>query len=355
MTPDSKPTSNLQRYVWILIAVILTIYALIKARILLIPVVFAGLLFITMLPVYKRWLRIIKSDVLSAVATILTVLIPLVGILMFFSIQIVEVGKNLPAIGENMQQGLENVLTWIGELPLMRNVDLDTWLQENLSSLVTKPLGLVQAGISQSTTTLTGLFLTLITFVFFLFYERGIKRWILLLAPDDVEANWIEAIKEIQTLVQRYLVGMVTVILILAVMNSIGLWAIGIEYALLWGFLAGFLALIPYIGTLIGGLLPFLYSVATTETWYQPLLVVGLFVVVQFIEGNLITPKVVGEQVSINPLAAIFALLIGASIWGLAGIVLAIPLVAIIRVICSRVDGLEPVAFILGTSLSSPD
>ncbi len=353
---SSAPTkqTGVQQYVWALLAIILTIYALVKAKTLLIPLVFAGLLFITMLPVYKSWLKLLRSDVISAVATILTLLIPLSIILLFFSIQLVDVGKNLTSIDENMRKGLDNVLSWLGALPMLREVDLTNWLKENLSTIVSKPLTIVQAGISQSTATITGFILMLITFVFLLFYEKGIKEWILLLAPDDVEHNWIDAIKEIQKLVQKYLLGMLTVILILALMNSIGLWMIGIQYALLWGFLAGFLALIPYIGTLVGGLLPFLYSVATTDTWYQPLLVIGLFVLVQFIEGNLITPKVVGNQVSVNPLAAIFALLSGALIWGLAGVILAIPLVAMIRVICSKVKSLQAIAFVLGTSLSSP-
>ena len=112
--------------------------------------------------------------------------------------------------------------------------------------------------------------------------------------------------------------------LILGVLNSFGLWLIGIDYPVFWGFLGAFLAIIPYIGTAIGGLLPFLYALATTSTLWQPMAVIGWFVLVQQIEGNLITPKVLGSSVKVNPFAAIFALFFGGYLWGIPGLILAI-------------------------------
>ncbi len=150
---------------------------------------------------------------------------------------------------------------------------------------------------------------------------------------------------------ERYLYGMLSVMLILGTLNSIGLYVIGIKYALFWGFLGGVLAIVPYVGTLLGGLLPFAYALATTDNYWQPLSVVIFYFFIQQFEGNIITPKIVGSSVKINPLAAIFALILGAYLWGVAGAVLAIPLLAIVRIVFSHIDILKPYALLLSSDL----
>jgi predicted PurR-regulated permease PerM len=142
-----------------------------------------------------------------------------------------------------------------------------------------------------------------------------------------------------------------TVILILAILNSIGLLIIGVDYAVFWASLAAFLSIIPYIGTTLGGLLPFMYSFATATSWWQPVAVVGLYFGVQQIEGNLITPYVVGSNVKINPFIAIISLLIGGFIWGLAGIVLGIPIAAIIKLVFDHIDAFKPVGALMSRDL----
>jgi len=143
------------------------------------------------------------------------------------------------------------------------------------------------------------------------------------------------------------------VILILGVLNSLGLWLIGIRYAAFWGFLAACLAIIPYIGTTLGGFLPFIYALATTGTLWQPAAVVLLYSSVQTLEGNFITPNVVGNSVSINPLAAIIFLFIGGMIWGISGLILALPFVAVLKVVMEHITPLRPVSELLSSDLYS--
>ena len=134
-------------------------------------------------------------------------------------------------------------------------------------------------------------------------------------------------------------------------MNSLALYLIGIKYAWFWGLLAAFLAIIPYVGTFIGGLLPFVYAIASTGTWWQPAAVAALFLVIQFIEGNFITPKVVGESVKINPFFAIISLIVGGMLWGIAGIVLALPGMAILRIILKQIPIFMPISALLSSEL----
>ena len=142
---------------------------------------------------------------------------------------------------------------------------------------------------------------------------------------------------------------------ILAVLNSIGLLIIGIKYAVFWGVLAALLSIIPYIGTTLGGTLPFLYAVATAGNWWQPLTVVALYAFIQQIEGNIITPKVVGNSVSINPMVALLAIILGGFIWGIAGIILAIPITGVVKILLDHNPRTRSFGFLLGTQMSAKE
>lgn len=162
----------------------------------------------------------------------------------------------------------------------------------------------------------------------------------------------LQVFNKIKKTVQSYVGGMGVVVIILTVLNTVGLYFIGIDYPLFWGALAGVLAIIPFIGTLIGGLLPLLYSISTSDYTWQPIAVATYYFAVQQLEGNFITPKVIGDKVNINPLFAIFALLFFGSFWGIAGVVLALPLISIIRIVFSYVEATKPLAILMSSNIS---
>jgi predicted PurR-regulated permease PerM len=116
----------------------------------------------------------------------------------------------------------------------------------------------------------------------------------------------------------------------------VGLLILGIDHAIFFGILSGILTIIPYIGIFIGATLPALFALLTKDSVWYPIGVVAIFSFVQFLEGNFITPRITGSKVSINALAAIIALLIGGKILGIAGIILAIPIMGIIRVLLTH-------------------
>jgi len=136
--------------------------------------------------------------------------------------------------------------------------------------------------------------------------------------------------------------------LILSILNSTGFLLLGIEHAVLFGVLASVLNIIPYIGVLIGSVLPVLMALLTKDEIGYAIGAAGVCVTVQFIDNNFITPYVVGSSVSINPLTATIALIISASVWGLAGMVLCLPLTGMLKVVCDHVEGLKPIGFLIG-------
>ncbi|MEM9260699.1 MAG: AI-2E family transporter, partial [Bacteroidota bacterium] len=210
---------------------------------------------------------------------------------------------------------------------------------------------LLSFGLATSGQILATLGLTVIYCFFFLLDSTAFNRFLLSQFDRGEQGEGMQIMRNIQAVATNYLSGMLTVMLILGVLNSLGLYLIGIKYALVWGFLGALLAVIPYVGTTIGSLLPFLYAIATTDTFWQPAAVIVLYASVQFIEGNLITPKIVGNSVKINALAAVVSLVIGALLWGIAGVVIAIPLLAMTRIILDQIPPFKSFSLLLSDDL----
>src|SRR5690606_20015644 len=143
-------------------------------------------------------------------------------------------------------------------------------------------------------------------FSFFLLYYRVFFREFFFRAfrstPQEVVHR---TLNKIYAVVQSYLLGLVTVMGIVAILNTVGLWIMGIQYAWFFGTLASLLMLLPYIGIAIGSILPAIFALATKDSAWYAVGVIAWFQVVQFLEGNVITPNIVGSKVSINPLMEI--------------------------------------------------
>jgi predicted PurR-regulated permease PerM len=149
-------------------------------------------------------------------------------------------------------------------------------------------------------------------------------------------------------LIETYLVGLVFELIIVAVLNCIGLLILGIEYAIVLGIIGAFLNLIPYLGGIIAIALPMIIAFVTKDSLTYPILVFCIYMLIQFIDNNLIIPKIVASRVQINALVSVVAVLIGGAIWGISGMFLSIPLIAIIKVVCDHVEPLKPWGFLLG-------
>jgi len=192
-------------------------------------------------------------------------------------------------------------------------------------------------------------FVLVLLFSFFLLYFRVFFLEFFYKAFASSEKQLIDdTMEKIYLVIQNYLVGLLKVIAIIGTLNSIGLWSLGIESPLFFGFLGGILVIIPYIGILIGSALPFIVALITKDSAWYAVGVVGVFLFVHILEGNLITPYVVGSKISINPLIAVFSLLLFGKLWGLSGLILALPVTAICKIIFDLLPGFKAVGFILG-------
>lgn len=191
--------------------------------------------------------------------------------------------------------------------------------------------------------------------VLFLYYRRRFKKSIILAFPPEDREKTKQILHESGKVAQQYLGGMFIVTTILAVLNSTGLLLIGVDHAILFGVVAGYLNFIPFIGSLLGSTLPIAMTLLTQNSITPALAIAGFFMLSQFLEETVLTPKFVGNQVSVNPLVIIFAIMIGNAVWGIAGIVIFIPLVAIVKIIFDHIEPLKPIGYALGQDQDEED
>lgn len=158
----------------------------------------------------------------------------------------------------------------------------------------------------------------------------------------------------VNTILKSYLLGLLIETSIIATLNSVGLLVIGIKYALLLGICGAVLNLIPYIGGMVAITLPVAIALLTKSPM-SALFVLGLYAIIQFIDNNFLVPAIVGSRVKINALASILAVLAGGLLWGIAGMFMAIPLTALIKVVFDHIDNLKPWGLLLGDSMPESD
>ncbi len=223
------------------------------------------------------------------------------------------------------------------------------WLKETVARLIDSGTLMYGKAFTQTTGTVVRIAL-LPVFVFFLLYYRDKFRVFILKITQKRNQKVVRNILiEVSQITQNYMGGVFIVVLILCVLNSFGLWVIGLEFPIMLGIIAAVCNFIPYFGTVLGFMFPLVFALLTQNSPGVILGVIILFIIIQFIENNILTPNIVGGNVRLNPFVIILSLIVGAMIWGIPGMLVIVPLMAVLRIICENIQKLQPYAFLLGT------
>jgi predicted PurR-regulated permease PerM len=345
---DKKKLPGYVKSAAVLVTLIGGVYILHALHETLIPLLFSVLVSILLFPVCSRLERWKFPRVLAITLSILLFIVIIAALIYLVTIQVAGFADELPRITQKAEALLEQ-LTTVGE----RYFDVSRSEQVSrakgyLINLLSDSRALLLGTLVATTGTLTTAALVPLYVFFFLLYRDFFRRFVHKAFHKVPKHKLNTILNKIYEVIQSYLAGLVLVIAIVGVLNTIGLLILGIDYAMFFGFLAAFLILIPYVGILIGSLFPALMSIITEDSAWYAVGVIGVMSFVQFLEGNFITPNIVGSKVSINPLAAVVMLLLGGQLWGLPGLVLALPLTAILKVILDANRSTEPFGFLLG-------
>lgn len=331
----------------ILLGIILIVIVLYYGKFVLMPLAFSALIAMLLEPV-SGWLQRYKFNrVLAIISSLVLLTLVLGGIMSLLSIQLVQFSDRLPEANAKLQS-LSNEVIQFFEITFNLSPDRQIqFLEQGLETVISKSGQYMSTAVGATTSMFTTIGL-LPLFVFFMMYYKKMYRTFLHKAIKDKNDAIDTLIDSIQKVTQNYIVGMITVITLLGILNSIGLWIVGIEHALFFASFAAILAVIPYIGIIIGSLPAVLFALLFTDSLLNPIGVAAVFAIVQFLEGNFITPNIVGSQVSINPFMALLALLIGGQLWGISGMILFVPFLGILKCIFDQVEGLKPYGYLLG-------
>ncbi|GAA4297573.1 AI-2E family transporter [Nibribacter koreensis] len=335
------------KYTVILLGLFLLLYFMQTFKSVLIPLSFAGLFALLLLPISARLERKMPRGMATLLSLILIILI--LGLMVyFFSMQIGNFSAELNDISAKLSALISKIQLFLFEKFGIKPTNRSEFIEKALGNVSQTGTAFVGSTISLTTGALTVITLIPIYVFCMLYYRDHLRQFVFQFIAVSKRETIITTVDNIQLVVQSYISGLVIVIVIVAILNSIGLFIMGVEYAIFFGAFAAVLTVIPYIGIMLGAALPALYVLVNTGSVTNMLIVVAIFAFVQFLEGNFITPNVVGSKVSINPFAAIVALIMGGEIWGAAGMILSIPLIAILKVLFDQYSPLKPFAFLLG-------
>lgn len=332
----------------ILFGLIMMFFVLIIGRSFIIPVLTAFIFAIILQPVcsfLEKW-KVPRG--LSSILSIILIFIVLFFTFYFISIQVGSISRDLTAIGSRFQGFVDEINSWLSENLNIAEGQQTEYFKNSIADFVQSSSSILTNTLSATADFFTSLVLIFISLFFLLYYRSFFVEFLYRLVSDSEHDKLSTIIKNGTSVVRAYVIGLFTVILILTILNTTGLMLIGIEHAMFFGVLAAMLTVIPYFGVFIGSILPILFAFLTKDSLWYPLGVAIMFWVVQFLEGNFITPNIVGNKVSLNPFVVILALFVGGMVWGAIGMVLAIPIVAMLKVIFDSVDTLKPFGFLMG-------
>ncbi|MCD9018946.1 AI-2E family transporter [Parachryseolinea silvisoli] len=331
-----------------LLLAILTTIVLFYGKVVLVPVLFAALLAMLMAPVC-RWLDSKGlSRPLSTAVCILILLVSLLAVLGVVAAEISTFVGESEAIEKKANELLANLQGFIEETFGVAPEKQMTVVKEQVKNMGKSAGSFAGAFIGGITGTIAGLLITLVFTFLFLFNKERYESFFLKLYKDEEPAKVKTIVNKITTVAQKYLTGRVMSILTLATLYSIGLLIVGIKNAILLAGIAALLTVVPYVGSVLGGLFPFMIALVTEDSVQPALMVVVVIVAIQTIDNYFIEPNMVGGEVNLSAFASILAILVGGLVWGVAGMVLFIPMVGIIKIVCDHVEPLKPVGYVLG-------
>lgn len=330
----------------IFISAFALVYTLYIGKEIIVPIVYAAILAILLNP-FVNYLVRKKINRLMAITLSVTLTVSLVlASFYLLSTQLAMFSESYPQLKLKFQATSSEFVRWASHTLNIRTSKINAWTKETQSEAIDNfALGESLTEVGQ----MVMVFLLLPVYLFMiLYYKNLLLEFLRKLFRLEHRTVLDQILKDSKRLIETYLVGLVFELIIVAILNCVGLLILGIEYAIVLGIIGAFLNLIPYLGGILAIALPMIIAFITKDSLSYPILVFCIYMLIQFIDNNLIIPKIVASRVRINALVSVVAVLIGGAIWGISGMFLSIPLIAIIKVICDHIEPLKPWGFLLG-------
>ncbi len=335
----------------LLIIVILSAIVFIGREILM-PICFAAVLAILLLPINNWMVKKGMPQVASMLISIFLALVFITAIIYFLSKQIGGFLEDLPTIKKNLNAHLQTAQQWIRENLNISKKQQNEAVTNAANDMKHSGAGMVGSTFLSAAQAIVVLVLLPIYTFLMLYYRVLIKQFLLEVFTEQHRAKVEDVLKESRSIIQSYMLGLLLEMGIVAILNAVGFFIAGIQYAIFLAVLAAILNLIPYVGMLIATIICMVITLTTSNNISSVLSVAVVLTIVQFIDNNILMPYVVSSKVRINALVSIVGVLVGGALAGVSGMFLSIPGLAILKAVFDRVDGLQPWGMLLGDDQS---
>jgi predicted PurR-regulated permease PerM len=321
------------------------------AQNIIVPLVFSVIIAIVLHPVVNFFVRLKMNRVIAIVITISLTTLIIAAFCAFLFSQASQFSESWPILVDKFSGVLNDTTKWVSGYFDINPGKIHAWITKTKGEL----LHISNEAIGQTIITVgTGvmiLFLVPVYVFIILYYHRLLIEFIHRVFGSSDQKQVSEIVTQTKTVVQRYLVGLIIEAAIVATLNTIALLALGIEYAFLLGIIGALVNVIPYIGGIVAVALPMMVALATKSTAWYALYVMVIYYIIQLIDNNYIVPIIVSSKVKINALFSIIVVFAGNSLWGISGMFLSIPLLAIVKLIFDHIEPLKPWGFLLGDTM----
>lgn len=333
----------------IMLLITMIVFFMIMAKELLVPLLISGYIAMLLTSTCNRLERIKVPRSLAAFLCLLIFIALLGGIIFFIYQQVRGFSHDL---GDGMMVKINDLVK-----------DTNGWAKKNFGFDLGMPNGfemekaveMVGTGdgkptqmIMNTLDTLSDIILLPVFIFFLLIYRDHLAVFVTKVFRKQDNDFLLHKLTSIRKIVHAYIMGAGKVMCILAVVNTAVLFALGIEHAIFFGVLAGMLNIIPYLGPTLGAILPFFFALMTKDSVFYPIAVVISFTIIQLLEGSFLTPKITGSNVNLNALVTFIGLLVGGAIWGIMGMILIIPTIAIMKKLFELSPDTKPYAYLFG-------
>jgi predicted PurR-regulated permease PerM len=330
-----------------LIAMLAILYI---AKGIIVPVVFAVIIAIVLHPVVNFFVRKKINRVVAIVFTIfLTFLVIGAFGFLFFS-QASRFSESWPILVDKLTEIFNQTITWASGYFDINAHKIHEWFINAKVELINSSSAAIGKTLITVGNLVVVLFLVPVYIIMLLFYHPILIEFIHRLFGASNQSQVSQIVTQTKTVIQRYLIGLVIEAVIVATLNSVALLILGIEYAILLGIIGALLNVIPYIGGIISVAIFMVVALVTKSPVYMIYIIV-IYSIIQFIDNHYIVPKIVASKVKINALFAIIVVIAGNALWGIPGMFLSIPLLAIVKLICDNIEPLKPWGFLLGDTM----
>ena len=324
-------------------------YIFILGRKILSPLLFSFLFSIVLLPVagfFETRLKLPRSAA-SGIAVVLLIL-SISLILYLVGSEISNLAQDWPKFKDEFALTINNLQNWISQT---FHVDMEkqmAYVHNTTTKMLAESTGIIGATVLSLSSVLLFLVFVMIDTFFLLFYRRLIIKFLVAVFTEENAVTVYDIAAQVQYIIRKYILGLFLEMGIVASVCCLSFWIIGIKYAVLLGLITGLLNIIPYIGIFTSLVLSTIITIGTAATTTKVLLVVVTIVGMHLVDSNVLLPMIVGSKVKINALITLMGVIVGEMFWGIPGMFLAIPVIAISKVIFDRIDSLKPWGMLLG-------